>query len=224
MNWLWDLPFFKEQRGVLGHVLGGWQFNGIYRLTSGLRFTPSQLCNALCVGVGYGDPTWDSGFLGLDSLRPFFGNPKAPRNSVGISQIDASLIFGVSVKDPNGFYDLVALNKGNTVVVTKDQVRYIYNGPGAAKIFGTPYGNVPRGFETGPIINVFNLGVFKNIRIRENTRLQLRLEAFNAFNHPNGGLPNIFVEGALSGGGPFNDVGEITYGRRVVQIGAKIIF
>src|SRR5262249_5144702 len=72
MNWVWDLPFYKDQHGLIGRALGGWQFNGIYRLASGLRFSPSQLCNALCVGVGYGDPAWDSGFLGLDSLRPFF--------------------------------------------------------------------------------------------------------------------------------------------------------
>jgi hypothetical protein len=45
------------------------------------------------------------------------------------------------------------------------------------------------------------------------------LEAFNALNHPNGGVPDIFIEDNI-----FNDVGEITYGRRIIQIGAKIIF
>jgi hypothetical protein len=225
MNWVWDVPFRKDQQGFLGHVLGGWQLNGIYQISSGQRFTPSQLCNAFCLGVGYGDPAWDGGFLGLDSLRPFYGNPKAPRSSVGISQIDAALIFGADLANPNGFYDLNALNLGNQVVVTKDQVRYIFNGPGAAKIFGNPYGNVSRGAETGPINNNFNLGVFKNIKIKERVRLQLRLEAFNAFNHPNGsGTPNIFVEGALAAGVVFNDVSEITYGRRIVQLGGKIIF
>jgi outer membrane receptor protein involved in Fe transport len=225
MNWVWDVPLYKDQRGFLGHVLGGWQLNGIYQISSGQRFTPSQLCNALCVGVGYGDPTWDAGFLGLDSLRPFSGNPKAPLTSVGMSQIDASFIFGTDILDPKGFYDLNALNLGNSVVVTKDQVRYIYNGPGAAKIFGSPYGNVSRGAEMGPINNNFNLGLFKNVKVSERVRLQLRLEAFNAFNHPNGGgVPNIFVEGALASGTVFNDVGEIEYQRRIVQIGAKIIF
>lgn len=220
MNWVWDVPFYKDQQGFLGRVLGGWQLNGIYQISSGQRFTPSQFCNFACVGVGYGDPGWDGAFLGLDSLRPFFGNPKAPRGTVGISQIDASFIFGSDILDPNGFYSFNALNAGNTVVITKDQARYIYNGPGAAKIFGNPYGNVPRGFETGPINNNFNLGVFKNLKIKEKVRLQLRLEAFNAFNHPNGGgAPDIFIEDTT-----FNDVGEITYNRRIVQIGAKIIF
>jgi outer membrane receptor protein involved in Fe transport len=224
MNWVWDVPFYKDQHGLVGRVLGGWQLNGVYRLASGLRFSPSQLCNALCVGVGYGDPGWDGTFLGLDSLRPYYGNPKAPRTSVGISQIDASFIFGTAVTNANGFLDFNALNLGKVVNVTKDQVRYIYNGPGAAKIFGNPYGDAPRGAETGPILNVMNLGVFKNIKVKERLRVQLRLEAFNAFNHPNGGLPNIFVEGALAAGTVFNDVGEINYGRRIIQIGGKIIF
>lgn len=226
MNWVWDVPFYKDQQGFLGRVLGGWQLNGIYQISSGQRFTPSQLCNALCgVPAGYGDQSWDGGFLGLDSLRPFSGNPKAPRTSVGISQIDANFIYGADIANPNGFYDLNELNLGNQVVVTKDQVRYIYNGPGAAKIFGNPYGNVSRGAETGPINNNFNLGVFKNIKIKERVRLQLRLEAFNAFNHPSGGgTPNIFIEGSLAAGVVFNDVSEITYNRRIVQIGGKIIF
>jgi hypothetical protein len=220
MNWVWDVPFYKDQNGFLGHVLGGWQFNGIYQISSGQRFTPSQFCNFACVGVGYGDPGWDGAFLGLDSLRPFFGNPKAPRGTVGITQVDAAFIFGADILDPNGFYSFNDLNAGKVTVISKDQARYIYNGPGAAKIFNNPYGNVPRGFETGPINNNFNLGVFKNVRITEKVRLQLRLEAFNAFNHPNGGgAPDIFIEDTT-----FNDVGEITYNRRIVQIGAKIIF
>lgn len=220
MNWVWDIPFYKEQHGVIGHLLGGWQINGIYQVGSGQRFTPSQFCNFACVGVGYGDPTWDGGFLGLDSLRPFLSNLKAPRNSVGISQVDAAFIFGSDILDPNGFYSFNDLNNGITTVITKDKVRYIYNGPGSAKIFGSPYGNTPRGFETGPINNNINLGLFKNVKIKERLRLQLRLEAFNAFNHPNGGgAPDIFVEDNI-----FNDVGEITYNRRIVQIGAKIIF
>jgi outer membrane receptor protein involved in Fe transport len=221
INWVWDMPFYKDQKGIVGHVLGGWQLNGIYRVGSGLRFTPSQFCQAFCIGTGYSDTSWDASFLGLDTLRPFVGNPKAPRNTVGISQIDASFIFGVPIADPTGFYSFNDLNLGDVTTVTKDQVRYIFNGPGAAKIFNNPYGNAVRGAETGPIFNTMNLSVFKNIRIRERVRLQLRLEAFNAFNHNNGGLPDIFIDDA---GTTFNDLNEIEYGRRVVQIGAKIIF
>jgi len=36
------LPFFKEQHGAVGHLLGGWGFSGNYVLASGQRYTPSQ--------------------------------------------------------------------------------------------------------------------------------------------------------------------------------------
>jgi hypothetical protein len=34
-NYVYDLPFFKDQRGVIGHILGGWEWSGITTLDSG---------------------------------------------------------------------------------------------------------------------------------------------------------------------------------------------
>jgi hypothetical protein len=231
MNFLWDIPFFKEGNGILGRTLGGWQFNGTYFLGSGQRFTPTQFLQASILGIGYEDTTFAAGFLGgVDNSRPFVGNPSAPRDQVGISQIDASLIFGVDVNNPNGFYSYNELNNtGNAVAVTKDQVRYIVNGPGAAKIFNNPFGTAARNSELGPKLNNLNLGLFKNIKITEKVRFQLRAELFNALNHPNPGVgflsadavPDIFVDDA---GSTFNRRDEMTLSRRGVQLGAKIIF
>jgi outer membrane receptor protein involved in Fe transport len=235
LNFIWDVPLFKNQEGVIGNALGGWQLNGTYFLANGLRFTPSQLFNVFGLGAGrsYGDPTWDGGFLGLDSLRPFFGNPDAPRGAVGISQVDAALIFGIPASDINGFWSFNELNTtGNTVAVSRDQVRYIFNGPGAARIFNNPYGNATRGFEVGPRLNNFNFGIFKNFRIKENWKLRFSLDMFNAFNHPNPGVgfialdavPNIFIEGEQAAGVPFNDRTEMEFARRALQLGLKFIF
>jgi hypothetical protein len=47
---------------------------------------------------------------------------------------------------------------------------------------GTP-GNVPRRFFSGPGISNFDLALTKTFPIREALSLQLRMEAFNAFNH-----------------------------------------
>ena len=228
-NWIWDVPLFKNQNNLLGKIAGGWQLNGTYLLATGQRYTPFQFINA-ALGSGYGDATWDATFIGIDSNRPFFGNPKAPRTSVGINQIDASFFFGAPVTNPNGFYDLAQLNlTGNTVTVTKDQVRYIVNGPGAAKVFGNPYGTVPRNYETGPLLNNVNLGIFKNFRIKEKLTLRLSMDAFNAFNHPNPGVgfnsgastPDSIVE---DGGVSFNKYSEMEFAGRSVQLGVKIIF
>jgi hypothetical protein len=39
-NFVYEIPWFSEQRGVVGHVLGGWQFNGFVTFQSGAPFTP----------------------------------------------------------------------------------------------------------------------------------------------------------------------------------------
>lgn len=231
MNFLWDVPFFRSQEGVLGRVLGGWQVNGLYFLSSGQRFTPSQVFNFAALGAAsYIDNTFASGFIGLDNYRPFSGNPNAPRDQVGINQVDAALIFGADVIDPRGFYSFNELNtSGEARVVSRDDVRYIFNGPGAAQVFNSPYGNVGRGAEVGPKLNNLNLGIFKNIRVTESVRVQFRTEMFNALNHPNPGIgiisgdsiPDIFIEDAGVG---FNDRGEMEFARRSIQFGLRIIF
>ncbi len=39
-NFVYQLPFFKQQEGFAGRVLGGWQFNSFFSLQSGAPFTP----------------------------------------------------------------------------------------------------------------------------------------------------------------------------------------
>lgn len=38
-NFVYELPFFKEQKGFTGHLLGGWQFNSFFTFQSGAPFT-----------------------------------------------------------------------------------------------------------------------------------------------------------------------------------------
>ncbi|MDQ2920960.1 MAG: hypothetical protein M3R52_05030, partial [Acidobacteriota bacterium] len=39
-NFVYELPYFREQTGFTGHVLGGWQLNSSFSLQSGSPFTP----------------------------------------------------------------------------------------------------------------------------------------------------------------------------------------
>lgn len=39
VNYIYELPFHRDQRGFKGKILGGWQFNGIATYNSGLPFT-----------------------------------------------------------------------------------------------------------------------------------------------------------------------------------------
>jgi hypothetical protein len=38
-NFVWDLPVFRDQRGLAGHVLGGWEVSGIQTFQTGLPAT-----------------------------------------------------------------------------------------------------------------------------------------------------------------------------------------
>ncbi|HEX8424402.1 MAG TPA: TonB-dependent receptor, partial [Pyrinomonadaceae bacterium] len=58
--------------------------------------------------------------------------------------------------------------------------------------FGT-FGNAGRNILDGPGYQNVNASLLKNTRLGERLNLQLRLEAFNLFNHPNFNLPDNFL-------------------------------
>jgi hypothetical protein len=230
LNAIWDIPIYKDQQGVLGRALGGWQINSTYVLTSGRPFTPSQNFLNRAIGGGYFDNGY-APFVG-EVARPFVTNPDADRTQVGISQIDASFFFGAPVRNARGFYSLNDLNNGTIREISPNDVRYVVNMPGAALLFNNPFGNAARNSEKGPRLNQVNLGVFKNTRVTEQIRIQFRMEMFNALNHPNPGygvaggdsLPNRFVDFAGIEGTGFADFTEMSLSSRVIQFGLRIVF
>ena len=57
-NYIFELPFYKSQEGILGHILGGWQYNGIVSWQTGAHWEPWTYTNG-------GDP--------VDSIGVFTG-------------------------------------------------------------------------------------------------------------------------------------------------------
>ena len=55
------------------------------------------------------------------------------------------------------------------------------------------YGNVARGVLYGPGMQVLDLSAVKSFAIKERAKLQLRLDAFNALNHPQFNFPNASI-------------------------------
>ncbi|HEY6244467.1 MAG TPA: carboxypeptidase regulatory-like domain-containing protein [Pyrinomonadaceae bacterium] len=231
-NFTYDVPLFKEQRGFVGRLLGGFQLNGTYVLVSGRRYTPSGLFYSSALGnaLTYEPSTGNA-------LRPFIGNTTVDPRLVGISQLDAALLFGYTPTNVNGFWSLNEINStGNLVEVTPKDVRFIFNGPGAARIFHNPFGDTPRNYLQGPALNQLNLGIFKTTRIAENIKLQFRAELYNALNHPSAGygitnftgisytVPSIYVENAGASGTAFADKNDMNLNRRVIQFGLRLIF
>jgi outer membrane receptor protein involved in Fe transport len=233
-TWLWELPWMKDQKGFLGRVLGGWQVNGILLVQPGRLFTPSQ---ALSSRNPYEDGGFTAAFFGGAShFRPFAGNANAPKDKVGITDVDACIFFGfcgTSGGNPilrpssTGYYLLNDLNTSTAAnrvytSVTPNDVRFIYNGPGAAIRFGTPFGNVGRNTFRGDRNENVDLNLFKTFRITERVNLQYRLQMINAFNHPNFGIPNsINLDNA---GTTFFNFQENNGGRRVLSMGLRLSF
>jgi outer membrane receptor protein involved in Fe transport len=227
LSFIYDIPWMKEQRGFVGHLLGGWQLNGVQVFTSGNPYTPNESSN---LSYGLGNTYLTSGD------RPFVSNPSAPANSVAISAVDAWILYADSpqvLPSSTVFYSVNTHNQtGQWVPTNASAVRFIVNAPGSAKILGTPFGSMPRNYLRGPAINQLNMSVFKNTKIGERVKLQLQASAFNVLNHPNPGygvnaagyLPNATLENAGSTSGGFHDFTQIELARRVVQFGIRLIF
>jgi len=231
LNFIYDLPFKKDQHGFIGHLLGGWQINGTQILTSGRPYTPSQFENSSFLGANFSYLPDTAG----EPLRPFIGNPNADPRRVAISQVDAAFMFGIPASSLTGFWSYNELNTtGNLVAVTPADVRFILNGPGAARLFGTPFGDVPRNYLKGPAINVLNASIFKSTKIGEKLKIQFRAEFFNVLNHPSPGygdgslagasIPDIFIGDASFEGSQFADKRDMELNRRVIQFGLRLVF
>lgn len=250
--WVYDLPFAKDRKGLLGHLAGGWQINGTYRYSSGQPWTVEQN-----VGQGLCDPTNFTGGT-LDSCRPFLGSTALPLNAVGLycdgtlstcptsatstTGFPAGTLVGVNQSVSAGS---PCINSGGTSaqcgVVPVSGAHFIVNNLQAEKVFGTPFSPLGRNTERGQPISTANLAVFKNVKVGERLTLQFQAEAFNVLNHQWLGIPIQTVNNAANsaagvtqfGSLKFNNNGGDTFagniitdgiGRRRLQFGGKVIF
>jgi len=101
-------------------------------------------------------------------------------------------------------------------------------------VFASPangsFGNFHRNTIYGPGVDNWNMSLFKNFNFTENTRFQLRFEAFNVFNHTQWGTVNNNLSAPTPGttfsGANAGASGQITSARdpRQLQIGGKFYF
>jgi len=224
---IYDLPFYKAQRGFLGHVLGGYQINGTWHYSTGQLWTPVTFAgaNTSCQN------SFDTNFYGLSACRPFAGNPSAPVNKVGACT-NATL--------PDcGLVDFYTLGNPTPTPTTASAVRWIYNNDAAAAFFKTPYGNVGRNPDLrGQAVNAVNFSMFKTTKLTERLSLRLEAQAYNLFNHRFLGVPDPIIDRAAFGSNSFNSSGGTSpegvggytnsllngLGRRRLILGAKITF
>ncbi len=147
-----------------------------------------------------------NGIVTLQSGRPFtvallsdIDNSNTGRSSLGFGANDRPNVVG----DPTA--------GGRTPERWFNTAAFVF------PAFGT-FGNAGRNILDGPGYQNINASLVKNTPLSERVNLQLRLEAFNLFNHPNFNLPDNFL-------------GSPTFGRilsagdpRHLQFGAKLVF
>ena len=234
-----QIPFFKEQHGLLGHALGGWSVSADYLLGSGQPYTPEQ-GNAEALSsspfVNVYDTAWVGAFVGIDVARPFFGSLSAPANTVGAYAHEACISVGVACSAANKtalaalaantLVSINSLNNGTITTVTNSQVRYIMNTATAQTIFGTPFGNVPRNPASDAISNIVNLSVYKNMRLGEHAAFEMHATALNAFNHFNFSsvVPNLEFAGVGSFGADFANPAVTAANGRTLFVGGVVRF
>src|SRR5438067_509448 len=208
-NYVWDLPVFRGDSNWAGKLLGGWQLNGIVTFQSGAPFT-----------IANGRDRNGDGQVGPD--RPDVGNPNAAHNtraiidalcSTGLRNPDRSSVAGTGCVTRNDVYVVqVGTNTGTSLLA-----------PGPATLGR----NTER---SKPVQNV-DMSLFKIFRIRENLKLEYRVEAFNVLNHPQQtGIPGLDVtnttgtDSTTGSPGRFLNYDFVSGGRRSVRMGLKIIF
>ncbi|HTW82428.1 MAG TPA: carboxypeptidase-like regulatory domain-containing protein [Terracidiphilus sp.] len=192
INFVEQIPAFKQQQGMIGRLLGGWDLSGTYYIASGQTYTPIQYgLDYYGSYSGVPDYTFNAEYgAGPDDLRPFLGSRSANVKQVGMYAGDACNYFGgpSCAASPNQLVSLNSLNQsgGSTVVnVTNNQVRYIVNSVQSQAAFGSPWGNVARNDARDAWTNTGNFSLIKAIRLHERMQAQLRANFTNVFNHPN---------------------------------------
>ena len=170
-NVVYELPYFISQRGVIGHLLGGFQVNALFSFQSGAPFTV----------FNGSDPTGAlSGIDGLvgSAIRPNI-NTNLDLSSMSIPEILAA--GGASLFRPLGPGERVG-NAGRNILRTDG-------------------------------INNVDLGIQKNIRVREGHLLQLKADMYDFTNTRDFSIP---VSGAINSGAAFlNQWSTLASSRRI---------
>jgi hypothetical protein len=166
-NFVYELPWFRDQQGVIGHILGGWQFNGFVTFQSGAPFTP----------LNGSDPT--GALNGIDGL---VGNA-----------IRANVIAPLPTTNSEELFNLIRGQGQQFFRPLQCTGPTDANGRFLPSATCERFGNAGRNILRADGIGNMDFGIIKNTRISENVRAQFRADMFNATNTRNFGIANSIV-------------------------------
>ena len=117
---------------------------------------------------------------------------------------------------------------GSSPYLANSSITEWYNPAAFSNPVGGTYGSMGRDAFTGPGLTNLDFSGIKDFNLTERHRLQLRVETFNIFNHPNWGLPNVSWGGSgATPSGTFDKVTSTINGNnsmRQIQVALKYIF
>jgi hypothetical protein len=195
---IYHLPFGNGQmyanHGLASAILGGFQLNGQASHVSGAPFTVSAASNTT---NSQGNPLYANLTGTYKQLGGHYYTPAA-----GYKGIAAA--YGKPWFDPTIF--------SNPTQPTEP------TGNSTAGVVPMVFGNTHRNEFRGPGQSVINASMFRSFNVYRESKFEIRVEAFNLFNHPILNNPNVTV-----GAGNF---GQITsFGAsRTVQYSGRISF
>ncbi|HZH89191.1 MAG TPA: carboxypeptidase regulatory-like domain-containing protein [Pyrinomonadaceae bacterium] len=207
-----ESPWFREQRGFVGKLLGGFQLAGVTVYETG---TPFSVLNG-----------FDSdGISGAN--RPNF-NPNGERGVRAVPQVDANN-FITGYINPEVIIGQTASGSPIFAPIDPSRAQFIVNPtfvPGqAGSVVRT--GTLGRNTERTPPIFNTNLSLTKRIRFGEARAIELRSDFFNAFNHPQFPATGFIAQtaNALTQGLFLNpDTPSTSGGGREIRYQVKLIF
>lgn len=203
-SWVYDLPFYTAQNGLLGHVAGGWRASGIATFESGVPFSVTNGLDA-------------DGFAGSGD-RPDFN----PNGQPGVRA-------KYSASSPTHYINPDA---GNAPIdpATAEFIQL----QSCTSAAGCRTGNLGRNTQRSPGIANWDMTFTKSTQIGERFRTELKAEFFNIFNHPQFGYagqgafqptsPAMSSNVQSSLAGRFLNPLYMDGGARVVRLGLKILF
>lgn len=208
LNAIYELPFGRERRflagsgNLLDRVVGGWQLTTIIRAATGNPITIVDTEGTLNRGGRSGNQTAFSN-LSSNQIKSLTG---VFRTKCGIFFINPAVL-DINLSDCSG-----TRRAANGLGTSFPGQVFFDNQPGQT-------GNIERSFFDGP--NFFNVdaSVIKNIRLKENLKVQFRAEAFNLFNNTQffaGSTQNINSTNAFR-------ITQ-TFGPRIVQFVGRVEF
>jgi hypothetical protein len=197
---IWDLPWYREQKDLIGKIAGGWEVSGIYAVNSGLPLTVTM------------SPGGTVNYQGLTSIYNGQANGGVANDSAGLGILGGSLasLRPNQVLKPTSGYNQVSLRSRSNWF---NQTAFT-----APSVSSFQVGNERRAIMNGPGFNRLDVGIFRTFKFPYGTSFTLRGEGFNVLNHTNWG--------SVDTGATDATFGQVLSARdpRILQVAGKINF